>query len=79
MEQLPEQPHQRLRSAAAERVVRRRDTRLRWTFGEGAQNGPVRVQSVLSNALLRQSVSASDRDYARHQVARIESGRGVHV
>lgn len=79
MEQLPEQPDERVRPAAAERIVRRRHSRVRGAQRKGAQDGSVCVQSLLPGSILRQSVSAPHRHPQGHQVARIEGRRRVHV
>ncbi|CAB0041695.1 unnamed protein product [Trichogramma brassicae] len=80
LEQLPNEPHQRVRSAAAAvGELRRRDARLRREFRQGSQDGTVGLQPVLPDALLRQPVSASDRHHEGHQVAGAQCRGRVHV
>lgn len=79
MEQLPEQPHQRVRPTTPERELRRRHPRLRRTLRQGAQDGPVRLQSLLPGAVLRQSLSTPHRHPEGYQMAGVEGRRGVHV
>lgn len=79
MEQLPVQPDERLRPAPPERVLRRRHTRLRRPLRQGAQDGVVRLQSLLPGALLRQPVPAPYSDPQGHQVAGAQGRRRVHV
>ncbi|CAB0042822.1 unnamed protein product [Trichogramma brassicae] len=79
LEQLPNEPHQRVRSAAAVGELRRRDARLRREFRQGSQDGTVGLQPVLPDALLRQPVSASDRHHEGHQVAGAQCRGRVHV
>lgn len=79
LEQLPEQFDERLRPTIAERKLRRCDPRLRRPLGESAQDGLIGVQPLFPIVVFRKSMPASYRDHARHQMARIEGGRGVHV
>lgn len=66
MEQLPDQPDQRLRSAPPERELRGCYVGVRWTLGEGAQNGIVSLQPLLPVLVLREPLPAPHSHHERH-------------